>query len=46
MKPQTVKTSFKWNEGRRIADDKDIAYILPSDQGEVDRLKLNHEMWK
>ncbi|KAI7900921.1 S-adenosyl-L-methionine-dependent methyltransferase [Cokeromyces recurvatus] len=38
--------SFEWKNGRRLANDQDVAYILPSDQTEVDRLKLNHELWK
>lgn len=38
--------SFEWKDGRRLANDQDVAYILPSDQTEVDRLKLNHELWK
>ncbi|KAF7720901.1 hypothetical protein EC973_005789 [Apophysomyces ossiformis] len=38
--------NFRWEGGRRLADNQDVAYILPSDQSEVDRLQLNHQMWK
>ncbi|KAI8388510.1 S-adenosyl-L-methionine-dependent methyltransferase [Radiomyces spectabilis] len=41
-----VDIAFQAKDGRRLANDKNIAYILPSDELEVDRLKLNHEMWK
>ncbi|KAI8979936.1 S-adenosyl-L-methionine-dependent methyltransferase [Pilobolus umbonatus] len=37
---------FEMKEGRRIVSHEDIAYILPSDKLEVDRLKLNSELWK
>ncbi|KAI8982041.1 S-adenosyl-L-methionine-dependent methyltransferase [Mycotypha africana] len=39
-------TTFEWKNGRRLANDQDVAYILPSDQTEVDRLQLNHNLWK
>lgn len=38
--------AFEWKGGRRLANNQDVAYILPSDQTEVDRLQLNHNMWK
>ncbi|KAI9475491.1 MAG: S-adenosyl-L-methionine-dependent methyltransferase [Benjaminiella poitrasii] len=41
-----TEIAFEWKNGRRLATDQDVAYILPSDQTEVDRLKLNHELWK
>jgi hypothetical protein len=37
---------FGWKDGRLLAEDQDISYILPSDQSEVDRLELNHNLWK
>ncbi|KAI8640016.1 S-adenosyl-L-methionine-dependent methyltransferase [Parasitella parasitica] len=40
------KVVFEWKSGRRLAAQDDVAYILPSDQKEVIRLKLNHKLWK
>ncbi|KAI9314330.1 S-adenosyl-L-methionine-dependent methyltransferase [Dichotomocladium elegans] len=45
MSRQVAHTTFSWSAGRRFADSAEIAYILPSDQGEVERLKINHELW-
>ncbi|KAJ8662616.1 hypothetical protein O0I10_001578 [Lichtheimia ornata] len=45
MTRQIIQTSFSWSGGRRVAADKNVAYILPSDQGEVERLRLNHDLW-
>jgi hypothetical protein len=42
----TCEIDFKWKDGRKLADNQDVAYILPSDQTEVDRLQLNHTLWK
>lgn len=41
----TCEIAFEWKGGRRLANNQDVAYILPSDQTEVDRLKLNHTLW-
>ncbi|KAI9496042.1 S-adenosyl-L-methionine-dependent methyltransferase [Zychaea mexicana] len=38
-------TTFRVSGGRRLADDVNVAYILPSDKDEVKRLKLNHDLW-
>ncbi|KAG0766676.1 hypothetical protein G6F57_003806 [Rhizopus arrhizus] len=40
------ENTFEYKEGRKLANQKDVAYILPSDQLEVDRLELNHSLWK
>ena len=42
----TTATTFRVTGGRRLANDTNVAYILPSDQDEVERLKLNHNLWK
>ncbi|KAG2225682.1 hypothetical protein INT45_012154 [Circinella minor] len=42
----TANTTFRISGGRRLANDANVAYILPSDQDEVKRLKLNHDLWK
>jgi hypothetical protein len=42
----TCEIAFEWKGGRRLANSDDVAYILPSDQTEVDRLQLNHTLWK
>jgi hypothetical protein len=42
----TCEIAFEWKDGRRLANNQDVAYILPSDNIEVDRLKLNHELWR
>lgn len=39
-------TVFEYKEGRKVVNDKDIAYMLPVDGLEVDRLKMNHGLWK
>ncbi|EIE82230.1 hypothetical protein RO3G_06935 [Rhizopus delemar RA 99-880] len=39
------ENTFEYKEGRKLANQKDVAYILPSDQLEVDRLELNHSLW-
>ncbi|KAI8078284.1 S-adenosyl-L-methionine-dependent methyltransferase [Gilbertella persicaria] len=38
--------SFEWKKGRCLVKDQDVAYILPNDQKEVERLHLNHLMFK
>jgi hypothetical protein len=40
------EVAFEWKNGRRLSVQEDVAYILPSDQKEVDRLELNHKLWK
>ncbi|KAL7311914.1 hypothetical protein PS15m_009624 [Mucor circinelloides] len=40
------QVAFEWKDGRRLSVKEDVAYILPSDQKEVDRLELNHTLWK
>lgn len=42
----TCEIAFEWKNGRRLANNRDVAYILPSDQTEVDRLQINHELWR
>lgn len=42
----TCEISFEWKGGRRLANNENVAYILPSDKTEVDRLQLNHTLWK
>lgn len=42
----TCKIDFEWKDGRKLANNQDVAYILPSDQTEVDRLQLNHTLWR
>ncbi|KAI7868757.1 S-adenosyl-L-methionine-dependent methyltransferase [Spinellus fusiger] len=39
---ESSQVGFRWEGRRRLADQEDVAYLLPSDQGEVDRLKMNH----
>ncbi|CAO3584727.1 unnamed protein product [Absidia cylindrospora] len=38
--------AFQLKSGRKLVDDKSVAYILPSDSTEVERLRLNHDLWK
>lgn len=38
--------AFQLKSGRRLVDDSSVAYILPSDATEVERLRLNHNLWK
>ncbi|KAI8070393.1 S-adenosyl-L-methionine-dependent methyltransferase [Gongronella butleri] len=38
--------SFSFKGGRKIVDDQAVSYILPSDITEVERLDMNHELWK
>ncbi|KAL0074839.1 S-adenosyl-L-methionine-dependent methyltransferase [Phycomyces blakesleeanus] len=40
------RVGFRWEGGRRLADQEDVAYLLPSDKGEVDRLQMNHILAK
>ena len=42
----STATTFRITGGRRLANDTNVAYILPSDQDEVERLRLNHDLWK
>jgi hypothetical protein len=42
----TSEVAFQWKGGRRMSNHEDVAYILPSDQTEVNRLQLNHALWK
>ncbi|KAI8890271.1 S-adenosyl-L-methionine-dependent methyltransferase [Backusella circina FSU 941] len=46
MTVQDQDTKFEWKNGRLLAEDQHVSYILPSDQTEVDRLELNHNLWK
>ncbi|KAI9251344.1 S-adenosyl-L-methionine-dependent methyltransferase [Phascolomyces articulosus] len=41
-----ISPTFRISGGRRFSNDTSVAYILPSDQDEVKRLKLNHDLWK
>lgn len=42
----TCEIAFKLKDGRVLANNEDVAYILPSDATEVTRLQLNHTLWK
>lgn len=42
----THEIAFELKNGRLLANDQDVAYILPSDATEVARLQLNHNLWK
>ncbi|RUO96919.1 hypothetical protein BC936DRAFT_141261 [Jimgerdemannia flammicorona] len=39
-----ANANFKWREGRRYASDNN--YVLPVDDTEVDRLQIQHEVWR
>ncbi|KAI8330463.1 S-adenosyl-L-methionine-dependent methyltransferase [Chlamydoabsidia padenii] len=38
--------TFQLKSGRRLVNDTEVDYILPSDATEVERLRLNHNLWK
>ncbi|KAL1918003.1 uncharacterized protein VTP21DRAFT_3269 [Calcarisporiella thermophila] len=38
----TMRSNFKWLEGRRYADVQGIPYFLPNDMEELDRLTMEH----
>ncbi|KAI8367952.1 S-adenosyl-L-methionine-dependent methyltransferase [Choanephora cucurbitarum] len=40
------RIAFEWKDGRFLVTDQDVAYILPNDQKEVERLHLNHMLFK
>lgn len=42
----TCEIAFELKDGRLLANNQDVAYILPSDETEVARLQLNHNLWK
>ncbi|KAI7868679.1 S-adenosyl-L-methionine-dependent methyltransferase [Mucor mucedo] len=41
----TCEIAFELKDGRLLANNQDVAYILPSDATEVARLQLNHNLW-
>lgn len=43
-KEETI--TFQYKDGRKVVNDASVDYILPSDATEVERLRLNHNMWK
>ncbi|KAL1918631.1 uncharacterized protein VTP21DRAFT_2653 [Calcarisporiella thermophila] len=40
--PASDQVRYKWLEGRRFLDEPGVHYILPNDQGEIDRLIIQH----
>ncbi|CAO3642637.1 unnamed protein product [Cunninghamella blakesleeana] len=38
--------TFQYKDGRKLVNDASVDYILPSDATEVERLRLNHDLWK
>lgn len=41
-----VDIAFQFKDGRKVVADTEVAYLLPSDPTEVERLRLNHDLWK